>query len=518
MPSYRESQFFRIRNGESAAGRVSPTNRRFMWPDSTIRGHDADGKAIKRKMQRGYIRSLREEAQPAGASTSRVSKCRFQFNPDQLTHRVEQRGELINYFQQDAASLTQPIMGVTNFGFQLLFDRTMEVNQVTSPTPLNTDTTLGNLWEDNSPQNVGVLHDLGTLFGVIGQGITYDTVTDLRAQTLQAARAQAAVQDQTQGEIDKIEEQGSLDSVLSPSNFGNTVFMFPTPVRIVFSSLYMVEGMVTISDVSLLKFNYSMVPMTASVNLSVQATYLGYAKKQTFFTEQLKNQISLAEEARTDESQQNMRALEELGTVGINMYPSNDPNTAAMLQPMLGAGAESFGIGYRMGLRPTKISTKEDSTVNNLFGDDVGFSFEYTGNVRVRGPYTNVSDAENRNVTFGRQVFNGNFSSGNISKGSDYRKLKGETLFGDKYNAGVTSDESWDDKYFQIAYFVYLHVRYNGKTMTFPGRVATQTVRWASTAGPPGEEAMNTFDTPLKEAIALFDFSALANGDTFGVT
>lgn len=72
------------------------------------------------------------------------------------------------------------------------------------------------------------------------------------------------------------------------NNFGNSAFLVSTPIRIVFSSLFMVEGYVTSTIVTFNKFNANMVPTQCSVGISMQALYIGFAKKDTFLTLTLK--------------------------------------------------------------------------------------------------------------------------------------------------------------------------------------------------------------------------------------
>jgi len=70
-------------------------------------------------------------------------------------------------------------------------------------------------------------------------------------------------------------------------NRGNTAFLLPLPVRVVFSSLYIVEGLVQDFNVLFTKFSTNMVPMQCSVTVTFEAKYIGFAKKDTFFTDVL---------------------------------------------------------------------------------------------------------------------------------------------------------------------------------------------------------------------------------------
>jgi hypothetical protein len=72
------------------------------------------------------------------------------------------------------------------------------------------------------------------------------------------------------------------------NNFGNSAFIVASPIRVVFSSLFIVEGYVTSTMVTFNKFNANMVPTQCSVGISMQALYIGFARKDTFMTLSLK--------------------------------------------------------------------------------------------------------------------------------------------------------------------------------------------------------------------------------------
>lgn len=76
-------------------------------------------------------------------------------------------------------------------------------------------------------------------------------------------------------------------------NLGNQAFLIPNPVRVVFSSLFMVDGFVTSMTVSHVRFNENMVPMTCYVDVQMQAVYIGFARKDTFLTEALEQAEAL---------------------------------------------------------------------------------------------------------------------------------------------------------------------------------------------------------------------------------
>lgn len=80
-------------------------------------------------------------------------------------------------------------------------------------------------------------------------------------------------------------------------NFGNSAFLVSLPVRIVFSSLFMVEGYITATTVTFNKFNPNMVPVQCAVNVTMQALYIGFARKDTFLTSSLSQALKDSQEA-----------------------------------------------------------------------------------------------------------------------------------------------------------------------------------------------------------------------------
>lgn len=81
------------------------------------------------------------------------------------------------------------------------------------------------------------------------------------------------------------------------NNYGNSAFLVSLPVRIVFSSLFMVEGYITSTMVTFNKFNASMVPTQCSVGITMQALYIGFARRDTFLTTTLETALKEAKKA-----------------------------------------------------------------------------------------------------------------------------------------------------------------------------------------------------------------------------
>lgn len=110
--------------------------------------------------------------------------------------------------------------------------------------------------------------------------------------TSNSANATSDAQDQPPTMFDR----GKAISGLT-TNFGNSAFLVSLPVRIVFSSLFMVEGYITATTVTFNKFNPHMVPTQCAVNVTMQALYIGFARKDTFLTSSLTQALTDSQNA-----------------------------------------------------------------------------------------------------------------------------------------------------------------------------------------------------------------------------
>jgi hypothetical protein len=154
-------------------------------------------------------------------------------------------------------------------------------------------------WARLGPDQVGVLHDLSSLYSIIGVGVSeYMENRALNAaqeyigtaiDTLVDRKTTEITSDDTVG-LDADQERADYRQAATDFlglNRGNTAFLLPLPVRVVFSSLYIVEGLVQDFNVLFTKFSTNMVPMQCSVTVTFEAKYIGFAKKDTFFTDVL---------------------------------------------------------------------------------------------------------------------------------------------------------------------------------------------------------------------------------------
>lgn len=251
------------------------------------------------KIYRGYIRNL----EPATLQEVTISKCNFQFNPQEIRQSVNMREDIYNPVMLTAEQLSQPIGGTVNFQFDLLFDRSHELSIDKNRDKLIYDQEFG-ANPNMPPYKLGVFADLKVLYEVIGQGLSEDLVKlqlenikqtyEAKYKRDQAYSTTPSTTDSTtstdttatnapSGSFDQDFDVGQLSELLK-SNYGNAAFLIPNPVRIVFSDLFMVDGFVTGTNVDFLKFNNYMIPMQCRVGVSVNALYIGFAKRKTFLT------------------------------------------------------------------------------------------------------------------------------------------------------------------------------------------------------------------------------------------
>jgi hypothetical protein len=297
-------------------------NPPFIWPGVNIRNISNDGVSVR--MARGFMRSILTDPEivsafnnPTQARQTSINnnpghyRLNFQFNPEYIERSVAQTPGAVNPILQSVSNLTQPIPGSATFNFTMTFNREMEVAAAGN----RADSQL--LWEGDDidpdskrlkdPGLVGVWADLHMFDLIVGQGITEELLDLVAAFTeVQAIERSANESTTTDGEGEepkKGEEKEKKASETDPdattfdkdefttnfrANFGNSAFLNPLPVRIVFSDTFMVEGMVTGTSVAFQKFNHRMIPTICQINVNFSAMYLGFAKKNAFLTDNLK--------------------------------------------------------------------------------------------------------------------------------------------------------------------------------------------------------------------------------------
>jgi hypothetical protein len=313
---YRDDPFFNITwEGDAAAaggrmgGKVNPG---FLFPDKSVRFLDAQSELQRRfnkgvdtlangsyKIHRGYIRNLEQP----NIGNIPISKCHFQFNPQEIRQNVAMREDMYVPLLQDIHQLGQPVGAVVNFTYDLMFDRSHEVSKGKKPLS-------GTSWMEGTPEadletigaddayDIGVLADLRVLYSVIGQGFSKEMLefqkkrynnkltvenNKLVNQYNKSLESDPDGTDLVKPSLAEI-DQGELDELLS-ANYGNFGLLMPNPVRVMFSSLFMLDGFVTGTNVDFLKFNSNMVPLMCRVTMNMQAMYIGFAKEKTFLVD-----------------------------------------------------------------------------------------------------------------------------------------------------------------------------------------------------------------------------------------
>jgi len=344
---YASNQFLNISAVESQTlSRTENDNPEFMYPGKYIPNvYDDLSKGPLRKtvVQRGFIRGIfpdiinkfsnsdavkkKSSGRYTGIDTP-VRRCFFQFNPSMILRTVQASSTTLNPLLQNPTQLLQAIPGQASFEFQLLFNREYEVagqkyrnangqfvdippfkqllDNYGSPDAFTdtkdpTNSRASNVYKQEHVGDLGVLVDLYVLDSIIGQSITSDTVQSILAYWEATKQLRGTGEKDADGkEINPyagadFEKDGKFSKGLN-NVLGNSAFLNPMPVRIVFSSLFMVEGFVTASNVAFHKFSENMVPTVCQVTLSVQALYIGFARKNSYITQQLEEQITTQNE------------------------------------------------------------------------------------------------------------------------------------------------------------------------------------------------------------------------------
>ena len=332
--TYATEQFYNFNSYESGIGPKEAgyfganDNAKFMWPaDSRTNAHTG----ITTKVQRGYMRMI-TEAYGSDSATRALAKRRFhfQFNPDVLVRSVTARNDVQFWMNQDPGQLVSPIPGDANFAFEFILNREAEVasgrdangstaDRVTnrrdasgwsgfgatsSSSSNRTDSsgrsgfgaTSAPITSPTRPYDIGVLADLIVFDAIIGQGLNADLLNAIinkynaNVKTFEATQTGASAGKTLDGQdIASVVGTEAIAKKTLNSAVGNSAFLISQPIRIVFSSLYMVEGFITSSTVTFNKFNPAMVPTQCTVSVNMQAMYIGFAAKDTFLTTTLRD-------------------------------------------------------------------------------------------------------------------------------------------------------------------------------------------------------------------------------------
>ena len=295
-------------------GDHSRENKPFAFPGPLARTISQNSAVIRR----GFMRSIMLGGDVANALTPGTKKdstiapgnlrLNFQFNPEYIERRVSQSVGAVNPLLQNPANLTQAVPGTAQFNFTMLFNREAEVAAQrkhfvrpdgTIEEPLNLDLfATGDFTSESidsalkDPGKVGVMHDLNIFDKIIGQGIAKELIETITRYTEQQV-IYSQIADDKETDADKKkrivfeEEQKASFSTNLNNNFGNSAFLNPMPVRIVFSDMFMIEGLVVSSAVAFQKFSQDMIPTVCQVNCELLSLYVGFAKRKAFLTDNL---------------------------------------------------------------------------------------------------------------------------------------------------------------------------------------------------------------------------------------
>lgn len=284
---------------------VSQSNPDFIYPGNTVRTNTGR----RYSARRGYLRRLTEFYakldNPPSIGNRRVN---FQFNPDTIVRNVAANTyDTQFFFNQDPSQLTVPIPGQASYSLKLMFNREAELASgkymsggrlvkadVRSFLEAFTDNENYFIETEYNPAwvcSLGILADLMMFDMVVGQGFNRemaDLVTKTLNNTAEVADtgADAGADEQDQGKESSSTITPWSDALINP-NLGNTAFLTPVPVRLQLANWMMIEGFVQQTTVIFHKFTNTYVPSQATVEFSMQALYMGFAKKTTMLTQKI---------------------------------------------------------------------------------------------------------------------------------------------------------------------------------------------------------------------------------------
>jgi hypothetical protein len=312
MAGYASDQFFNFNNYEvgKSIGRTSDDNPNFNYPSNRTSPvfTDDKGKYTSVPIQRGFIKGIYPSAL-GKVSTDKVKQRRlfFQFNPTTLDRTVSMATSVLNPLLQDPSNLLQPVPGSSDFSFDILFNRESEVasgrysdiNSVKRKAGSLTGSLeeYGTNTKQSDVSNLGVLADLYVLDSIIGQSITPDMIDFLKDYWNNASTISQASYEAGDGSASFSFNSDEFTKTVK-KNYGNAAFLSPLPIRIVFSSLFMVEGFVTTSSVQFIKFTSNYVPTICKVTLNIRALYIGFAKEKAYLTDALDTAVKDAQEQK----------------------------------------------------------------------------------------------------------------------------------------------------------------------------------------------------------------------------
>lgn len=439
MAGYHNDQFFRLSSpttgetstftniGNNGAGWAlrGADNPNFIYPDRTVRTQDHEGSKAT-SLKRGYIRSL--ATYTGGGSELDIRKCQFQFNPATLTQSVESAQSTLNFAQMDPGQYAVPRSTSVNFTFDLLFDRSMELNNSQG---VDAPVDGVNPWQLGDPSQVGVLRDLAAFYGVIGQSIDPSQAAYMEKALIESIRAEAAgVTSETN--IEDTDKAISNVPAFIQANAANSAFLLPTPVRVMFSTLYVVEGFVTNTTVTFTKFNTAMVPMQCALSVTMEAKYIGFATKNTFLQWSLERQKDLvianekAESARVSSLYSSFSLMAAMVEVGAAYYKLSDQDNGTWpLENLVDSDVGADYLEVFAQLPMAKNRAEEDDPVFVLFEDSPdSLNVKLSSQFWLYGPFDTGISSSMTQAELSRKVKDEGYPrvfEGMLSPGSGHR-------------------------------------------------------------------------------------------------
>jgi hypothetical protein len=294
--------------GGASLERTQEDNPNFLYPGPYRR--DLGG-GVPQIIQRGFMRSLLGSIPDVGEALGN-SRFFFQFNPQQIQRSVAVSGGLMNPLLQDPGQFSVATPGNATFSFDIFLNREAEVNAQSNYLLVTyADILLGGLpgaqgqtqgvitpeYEatiEQNPGKYGVLSDIQVLDNIIGQGITEKTISALaKIQSISSTwdTSESSAGGSVTGAAENAKTATEVNDALRNIQFGNSAFLISTPVRIVFSSMFMIDGFIQGSNVMFSKFSGNMVPTVCAINITVEAKYIGFAREKTYLTDSLSRAI-----------------------------------------------------------------------------------------------------------------------------------------------------------------------------------------------------------------------------------
>lgn len=493
---YATNQFYNFNNyEENRSTGDDPTtvgtddNPAFIWPPGN-QNNAVAGKKIP--VQRGYMRMITEGyGNNPAAKKLMQRRFHFQFNPDVLMRQVESTQGTQYWMNQDPAQFINPIPGNANFAFEFMLNREAEVanrkyrrgyngdviNAKNANTTLPGDSLISETTDPNSKTaissgsynqesvvDLGVLADLFVFDQIIGQGMNaavldmFKTKTGTLVDAYNAEITANSNKDQTADEQDKstapttisTEQVSKLNQFLT-GNISNSAFLVSQPVRIVFSSLFMVEGFISGTTVVFNKFNPAMVPTQCTVSVQMQAMYIGFATKNTFLTSTLRDAFTETTKVldKNDEAVAEQTSLMILSEtlfksiqdgVGDRGYSDND--TSLFVRDLLNKNGDD-------GTTKLRIQVNATDSLRSYIKN--GYVQEIRGQIDLTLVYLGVNGVKSPNTDYnlGEEVYSVQSSYETVKNDSD-ESARPTFLFDRKVSTGTMLIDKNDNAQYQI--------------------------------------------------------------------